>query len=63
MTSYISADWWGRNSEPGICQCCQRAAPVYRGYTGGQDLAVRLCWTCKSSTHEACQAESFGGRR
>ena len=56
-------DHWSVDTEPGICQCCQKAAPVYRPNYLMRDSAkdqalmgVRICLECRRPSHDPCQA-------
>lgn len=46
--------WWSKTAEPGICQCCQTAKPVFPAFNGGAHLAVRACAICKRPDHPSC---------
>lgn len=48
--------WWGHNTKAGICQCCQKAKPVYEGYNGGAHMHVEACSVCRQPGHPNCNA-------
>jgi rubrerythrin len=52
MNTYSPIDWgvawFGDRAAAGICHRCQKAAPVYQGYNGGQPMGVTMCSNCTS---------------
>jgi hypothetical protein len=39
--------WFGDTVKAGVCQRCQLARPVYKGYNGGQPMGVEMCGNCR----------------
>lgn len=46
MVKHWGVSWFGHNAHGGICQRCQLANPVYKGYNGGQYVGVDMCFSC-----------------
>lgn len=51
MKHLISA-WFGKTSSAGVCQCCQKAAPVYPGFNGGASTGEAICGHCQRPDHK-----------
>jgi hypothetical protein len=38
--------WFDVTPYGGVCQRCQKAKPVYKGYNGGQPMGIDMCGKC-----------------
>jgi predicted amidophosphoribosyltransferase len=60
MNTYSPVDWgvawFGTRAAAGLCQRCQKAAPVYQGYNGGQLMGVTMCGSCISPSIDETRA-------